>query len=296
VVADTACRVFCVMLTSPPQVKYVIREHCGRALHLTDLDSIEASFSILCRACDKHVKDYKVKAKGWEIADCGKGMACPECGDGVYISAEFKSATLSKAAVLVGTGLVGATVYASISGAGQVSVSTSRKKFLADCNKNKESIVRRRSSGSGLTHARMLESGARAAGGSADLLFPRNWTVKGAPVGSERDQPAAWWGAPQFVQVTEGSHEWSEVKHRLQSSIPHARLVDLVRWEDRFMWKKFHTRREEVFVRREMDESKLNEKFLWHGTGGKSPDEVLKTEEGLDFRFSSQDCFYGRGL
>jgi hypothetical protein len=256
-----------------------------------------------------YARFHTFKAQGLEIPDFDIGIVCSDCGDGVYINAEFNSAHLSKAivmgaagvmgfgvalagAAMVGTALAGGSVVASR----KVSVSMSRKKFLADCDKNKESIVRRRSSGSGLTHARMLESGARAAGGSADLLFPRNWTVKGAPVGSERDQPAAWWGAPQFVQVTEGSHEWDEVKLHLQSSIPHARLVDLARWEDRFMWKKFHTRREEVFVRREMDESKLNEKFLWHGTGGKSPDEVLKTEEGLDFRFSSQDCFYGRGL
>ena len=245
-----------------------------------------------CNACDIHVDDHKFKAKGWELADEGKGIQCPDCGDGVYISAEFKSAKLSKAAFVVGTGLVGVVSAASLSGAGQLKVSTYRKKFLENCKKSKQSIGRQRASGSGNVHAQSIKGGART---GSQLQFPRNWTALTAPLGFEQGQPAAWWESTQMVQLHEGSYEWSEVKHRLCYSIPHARLVHLARWEDRLKWKAFHERRELVLLHRGMDDGKLNEAYLWHGTGENPPEVALKCKEGLDFWYSNAG-FYGRGL
>jgi hypothetical protein len=123
------------------------------------------------------------------------------------------------------------------------------------------------------------------------VTFPETWTAQKDDCGNRGD--IEWWrSGRQLVDVDSTTDEWARVNKLLTASLPSATLVKVERWENRILWQKYWEQKQKLEVNRP---SKVNEKWLWHGTGGNSPLKVLEHEVGLDPRFSSEGA-YGTGL
>lgn len=119
--------------------------------------------------------------------------------------------------------------------------------------------------------------------------FPSTW----APFSdASREGTFQWWQQHELVQVAADSTEFRDVQHRLCAEMPSARLQKLERVQHRRLWQQYWTKRKYVGCKNGGDP---NEKWLWHGTSARQPQEVLESEDGLDVRFAGS-AFYGRGI
>ena len=95
-----------------------------------------------------------------------------------------------------------------------------------------------------------------------------------------------------LVPVVNESREWVEVRALVHKTLPHARLVKLERVQNDELWKRFY------HARTTMEESKkeINEKYLFHGTGGQDPAVIINDEKGFDFRYAQEGSLWGTGV
>jgi hypothetical protein len=139
------------------------------------------------------------------------------------------------------------------------------------------------------------------------LEFPHTWS-KQFDDGKKRDKE--WWLAGRCeVAVVKGSHEWIEIEKRFKSTLPNDNLFGIKRVENRMLWNRYWTRRQEISLiagdRPERSASRetvfftldwaSNEAHMWHGTNSTDPQLILQHDTGLDYRFSAKG-FYGHGL
>ena len=123
-------------------------------------------------------------------------------------------------------------------------------------------------------------------------MFPSTWNQRNDRAGNRGH--IAWWRALRHLVLLDiGCSEWNDVESKLRESIPGAKLVKLMRYEDRLLWRDFFMIRESIKLRR--GEANVNESHFWHGTGTTDPEVVLRHQAGLDPRFSTGG-FYGRGV
>lgn len=137
------------------------------------------------------------------------------------------------------------------------------------------------------SHLRLLASSAE----KQSLSFPVTWT-KQADDGGDRSLFNWWDKGKCLVEVTSDAAEWASINEQLRSTIPHATLVSVERFENRFLWRKYRSKVKEIELKQRGD---ADERQLWHGTGKTNPEEILEHETALDPRFSNSG-FYGRGL
>lgn len=123
------------------------------------------------------------------------------------------------------------------------------------------------------------------------IKFPDKWT-------NQRDDGKPriglnWWRAGRcVVKVPQDSEEWTKVQTKLNESLIRGKLIRLGRIEDRSLWAKYFSSRQNPKYQG-MDEDAIVQ-MLWHGTSMTDPQVILDHEEGFDSRFSSQG-FYGIG-
>jgi hypothetical protein len=126
---------------------------------------------------------------------------------------------------------------------------------------------------------------------AVNVTFPETWTAQKDDGGNRGD--IEWWrSGRQLVAVDSTTNEWARVNKLLTASLPSAMLVKVERWENRLLWRDYWDNKQKLEVKRP---GKVNEKWLWHGTGGSSPLMVLEHEAGLDPRYSTKGA-YGSGL
>ena len=119
-------------------------------------------------------------------------------------------------------------------------------------------------------------------------------TTSSNPVQQTFPKPAEW--EPQtdpieLKSVTEGSSEWNKILHRVRETIPGANIKSIDRIQNEFLWEKYCQHKERMSRK---GSERVNEKELFHGSSSTAPEEIYKSEEGFDIRFSRQGM-WGQG-
>ena len=95
----------------------------------------------------------------------------------------------------------------------------------------------------------------------------------------------------ELKDVSVGSPEWIRIRQRVQETIPSVNLVSIKRIQNEFLWEKYCQHKERM-SRKGLE--RINEMELFHGTSTTSPEDIYKSEEGFDMRFS-RSGMWGKG-
>jgi len=95
----------------------------------------------------------------------------------------------------------------------------------------------------------------------------------------------------ELKDVTQESVEWNKVLHRMEETIPYVNVVSIKRIQNEFLWEKYCQHRERMSRK---GPERVNEMELFHGTSSNPPEDIYKSEEGFDMRFSRQGM-WGQG-
>ena len=95
----------------------------------------------------------------------------------------------------------------------------------------------------------------------------------------------------ELKNVPQGSSEWNKILHRMQETIPNVNLVSIERIQNEFLWEKYCQHKERMSRK---GPERVNEMELFHGTSSNSPEDIYKSEEGFDMRFS-RSGMWGQG-
>jgi hypothetical protein len=120
-------------------------------------------------------------------------------------------------------------------------------------------------------------------------MFPRNWEPQ-SDDDAARDY--AWWRKFVLVDVPKSHTEWQQVSANLTATLHGAQLVKLQRCQIRHLWYSYSNRHRMIQLK---TNNTANVKQLWHGTSHTEPTAILRSEDGLDHRFSAAG-FYGTGI
>ena len=74
-----------------------------------------------------------------------------------------------------------------------------------------------------------------------------------------------------------------QILHLMQQTIPNVNLVSIKCIQNEFLWEKYCQHKERM-VRKGPE--RVNEMELFHGTSNNPPEDIYKSEEGFDMRFS----------
>lgn len=103
------------------------------------------------------------------------------------------------------------------------------------------------------------------------------------------------WGpqskAIELMDVPQGSSEWNKILNRMQDTLPKVKLTSIQRIQNEHLWEKYCLHKERIGRK---GTERVNEKELFHGTSSTSPENIYKSEEGFDMRFS-QPGMWGQG-
>ena len=107
-------------------------------------------------------------------------------------------------------------------------------------------------------------------------------------------KPAEW--DPQsnpieLKDVPPTSTEWNKILQRMQETIPGVNLVSIKRIQNEFLWEKYCQHKERMSRK---GQERINEMELFHGTSSNPPEDIYKSEEGFDMRFS-RSGMWGQG-
>ena len=109
------------------------------------------------------------------------------------------------------------------------------------------------------------------------------------------ETPKEWEPQTDSITIKEvpvGSPEWYHVSQLVKDTLPQVDVIKIERIQNRHLWDKysFHARR-----MKEKNNGIINEKELFHGTRGTSPEKIYADEEeGFDMRFS-RSGMWGQG-
>ena len=109
-------------------------------------------------------------------------------------------------------------------------------------------------------------------------------------------RPSHW--VPQTEKVLlygvcAGTPEWNEVISLVHHTLPTANVVKLVRIQNVWLWEKYSFTKERMIKKN--GQQSLNERRLFHGTNNVAPEKIFKSEQGFDFRCSSESNLWGSG-
>ena len=93
----------------------------------------------------------------------------------------------------------------------------------------------------------------------------------------------------ELKPVPEGSREWNGVQDLLRKSLAAAQLKKLERIQNIPLWEKYAFFKQQMHRR---NNGETNELLLFHGTRQTSPNEIIESEKGFDFRFGG-NCMWG---
>ena len=119
-------------------------------------------------------------------------------------------------------------------------------------------------------------------------------TTTSTPVQQSSSKPSEWEPQTDPIElkpVTEGSLEWNKILNRIKQTIPLVKLVSIERIQNEFLWEKYRQHKERMSYK---GPERVNELELFHGSSSTAPEEIYKSEEGFDMRFSHQGM-WGRG-
>jgi len=119
-------------------------------------------------------------------------------------------------------------------------------------------------------------------------------TTTSTPVQTSFPKPAEWelqTDPIELKQVCEGSPEWTKILNRMRETIPYVELVSIDRIQNEFLWEKYCQHKERI---NRKGSERVNEMELFHGSSSTAPEEIYKSEEGFDMRFSRQGM-WGQG-
>ena len=77
----------------------------------------------------------------------------------------------------------------------------------------------------------------------------------------------------------------------MRETIPYVELVSINRIQNEFFWEKYCQLKEQMSRK---GSERVNEMELFHGSSSTTPEEIYKSEEGFDMRFSRQGM-WGQG-
>ena len=108
------------------------------------------------------------------------------------------------------------------------------------------------------------------------------------------DVPQSW--SPQTsdfatFKIQRGTGEWDHVQGLIQATVPNALIQSVERIQNLWLWEKYAFAKHRLSKKNHGD---VNEKDLFHGTSSISPEKVLKSEHGFDFRKARQGL-WGEG-
>ena len=134
---------------------------------------------------------------------------------------------------------------------------------------------------------------AAAAAAAADPLYPTHWE----PFGDEGEKSSYAGGRKwKLVDVNAESEEFNRVAARLLMSMNGVNIEAVQRVQSRALWRQYSEKRDDLIKKCDGIGVEPNADLeLWHGTGATDPEEILRSESGLDERFSN-DGLYGRGV
>ena len=95
----------------------------------------------------------------------------------------------------------------------------------------------------------------------------------------------------ELKNVTEGSLEWNKILKRVKETMLNVELVSIQRIQNEFLWEKYSQHKERMSYK---GSASVNEMTLYHGSSSTAPEEIYRSEEGFDMRFSHQGM-WGRG-
>ena len=97
--------------------------------------------------------------------------------------------------------------------------------------------------------------------------------------------------AIELMNVTKGSLEWNRILNRMQETLPAVKLTSIQRIQNEHLWEKYCQHKERMGRK---GRERVNEKELFHGTSSTPPEDIYKSEEGFDMRFS-RPGMWGQG-
>ncbi len=119
------------------------------------------------------------------------------------------------------------------------------------------------------------------------LEFEKKWLAQAPLASHSLPTPSNW--EPQsdkfaLKEVARSSEEWKNVEQQFHKTLPGTRIVTIKRIQNKWLWDRYS------FAKQRMSErnaGRVNEQMLFHGTRGTAPEKIYKSEQGFDFRFSS---------
>ncbi len=98
-------------------------------------------------------------------------------------------------------------------------------------------------------------------------------------------------GKVELKPVTRGTSEWNEVDCLLRKTIPNARVLEIIRIQNTWIWEMYSFSKQRMSKK---NSGVVNEKKLFHGTSGTPPDKIYNSEKGFDPRLASRGM-WGEG-
>ena len=95
----------------------------------------------------------------------------------------------------------------------------------------------------------------------------------------------------ELKDVQQGLSEWNKILNRMQETIPSVNIISIKRIQNEHLWEKYCQHKERM-GRKGLN--RINEMELFHGTSSNLPEDIYKSEEGFDMRFS-RSGMWGQG-
>ena len=88
----------------------------------------------------------------------------------------------------------------------------------------------------------------------------------------------------ELKDIPQRSSEWNKILHLMQQTIPNVNLVSIKCIQNEFLWEKYCQHKERMGRK---GPERINEmELFFHGTSNNPPEDIYKSEEGSDMRFS----------
>lgn len=89
-----------------------------------------------------------------------------------------------------------------------------------------------------------------------------------------------------LVPIPQHSSEWNEVDTLFHLTLKASQITKLERIQNKWLWEKFAFAKQRLGAKN--NGGQVNEMKLFHGTSTTDPKKIYKSEQGFDFRYSSQ--------
>ena len=118
-----------------------------------------------------------------------------------------------------------------------------------------------------------------------------NGTLQSLQCYSRPEQWEPQSNAIELMNVPKGSNEWTKILNLMQKTLPKVKLISIQRIQNEYLWEKYCIHKERLGRK---GPERVIEKELFHGTSNTPPQEIYKSEDGFDMRFS-RDGMWGQG-